>query len=101
MKVISPFGPKIGKFKLSSQIIKKINIEVDKITEKKSLYKKLDYSKQLVGQVKQEFQLPKGQGSLFCRLKEQDETQQRVPLDVSEYTRKLIHVKVAKEQNGL
>ena len=59
MKVISPFGPKIGKFKLSSQIIKKINIEVDKITEKKSLYKKLDYSKQLVGQVKQEFQLPK------------------------------------------
>ena len=59
MKVISPFGPKIGKFKLSNQIIKKINIEVDKITEKKSLYKKLDYSKQLVGQVKQEFQLPK------------------------------------------
>ena len=59
MKVISPFGPKIGKFKLSSQIIKKINIEVDKITEKKSLYKKLNYSKQLVGQVKQEFQLPK------------------------------------------
>ena len=59
MKVISPFGPKIGKFKLSSQIIKKINIEVEKITEKKSLYKKLDYSKQLVGQVKQEFQLSK------------------------------------------
>ena len=59
MKVISPFGPKIGKFKLSSQIIKKINIEVDKITENKSLYKKLNYSKQLVGQVKQEFQLPK------------------------------------------
>ena len=59
MKVISPFGPRIGKFKLSSQIIKKINIEVDKITEKKSLYKKLNYSKQLVGQVKQEFQLPK------------------------------------------
>jgi hypothetical protein len=59
MKVISPFGPKIGKFKLSNQIIKKINIEVDKITEKKSLYKKLNYSKQLVGQVKQEFQLPK------------------------------------------
>ena len=42
-----------------NKIIKKINIEVDKITEKKSLYKKLDYSKQLVGQVKQEFQLSK------------------------------------------
>ena len=59
MKVISPFGPRIGKFKLSSQVIKRINKEVDKITEKKSLYKKLNYSKQLVGQVKQEFQLPK------------------------------------------
>ena len=59
MKVISPFGPRIGKFKLSSQVIKRINKEVDKITEKKSLYKKLNYSKQLVGQVKQEFQLPR------------------------------------------
>ena len=59
MKVISPFGPRIGKFKLSSQIITRINKEVDRITEKKSLYKKLNYSKQLVGQVKQEFQLPK------------------------------------------
>ncbi len=59
MKIISPFGPKIGKFKLSTQIIKKINLEVDKITRQKSLYKKLNYSKKLVGQVKQEFQLPK------------------------------------------
>ena len=59
MKIISPFGPRIGKFKLSSQVIKRINKEVDRITEKKSLYKKLNYSKQLVGQVKQEFQLPK------------------------------------------
>ena len=28
MKVISPFGPRIGKFKLSSQVIKRINKEV-------------------------------------------------------------------------
>ena len=59
MRVISPFGPKIGKFKLSSQVVRKINIEVERVIEKKSLYKKLNYSKQLVGQVKQEFQLPK------------------------------------------
>tara|TARA_B100000003_G_C10847594_1_gene337623 strand:- start:81 stop:689 length:609 start_codon:yes stop_codon:yes gene_type:complete len=59
MKVISPFGPKIGRFKLSSQVVKKINKEVERIVKKKSLYKKLNYSKQLVGQVKQEFQLPK------------------------------------------
>ena len=59
MKVISPFGPKIAKLKFSNKLIKKINNEVDQILMKKSLLKKLDYSKKLVGQVKQEFQLPK------------------------------------------
>ena len=59
MKVISPFGPKIAKLKFSNQLIKKNNNEVDQILNKKSLLKKLDYSKKLVGQVKQEFQLPK------------------------------------------
>ena len=59
MKVLSPFGPKIASLKLSKNSIKKINIEVDKIISKKNLLKKLDYSNKLVGQVKQEFQLPK------------------------------------------
>jgi len=59
MRVLSPFGPKIASLKLSKNVIKKINTEVDKITSKKNLLKKLDYSNKLVGQVKQEFQLPK------------------------------------------
>ena len=59
MQVISPFGPKIAKLKFSSKLIKKINHEVENILNKKKLLKKLDYSKKLVGQVKQEFQLPK------------------------------------------
>ena len=59
MKILSPFGPKIAKLKLPQLLIKKINVEVDKILNKKKLVKKLDYSKKLVGQVKQEFQLPK------------------------------------------
>tara|TARA_A100001015_G_scaffold240344_1_gene274035 strand:- start:1606 stop:2214 length:609 start_codon:yes stop_codon:yes gene_type:complete len=59
MKVISPFGPKIAKLKFSKKLINKINNEVDKILSKKNLLKRLDYSKKLVGQVKQEFQLPK------------------------------------------
>ena len=59
MKVLSPFGPKIAKLKFSTKLINKINNEVDKILSKKNLLKKLDYSKKLVGQVKQEFQLPK------------------------------------------
>ena len=59
MKILSPFGPKIAKLKLPQFLIKKINAEVDKILSKKKLIKKLDYSKKLVGQVKQEFQLPR------------------------------------------
>ena len=59
MRVLSPFGPKIASLKLSKNTIKKINNEVDKIILKKNLLKKLDYSNKLVGQVKQEFQLPK------------------------------------------
>ena len=59
MKILSPFGPKIAKLKLPKFLVKKINTKVDKILFKKKLIRKLDYSKKLVGQVKQEFQLPK------------------------------------------
>ena len=59
MKVLSPFGPKIAQLKLNKSLINKINKEVDKISSSKKLTKKYDYSKKLVGQVKQEIQLPK------------------------------------------
>ena len=54
LKVLSPFGPKIAKLKFSKQLINKINKEVDKIISNKFLSNRLDYSKKLVGQVKQE-----------------------------------------------
>ena len=59
MKVISPFSPKIAKLKLSNNLIKNLNKEVDRIISKKNLIKKFDYSNKLVGQVKQEFQISK------------------------------------------
>ncbi len=59
MKIISPFGPKIGKIRLPKKIILIINQEVDRIINNEILSNKLNYSKQLVGQVKQEFQLTK------------------------------------------
>ena len=59
MKVVSPFGPKIGIIKIPKKIINQINKEFEKIIKNKNLSKKNDYSKKLVGQVKQEFQLPK------------------------------------------
>ena len=58
LKVIAPFGPKIARLKFPKLIIKKINLEVDRIIKQKKLIKKYDYSKNLVGQVKQEIQLP-------------------------------------------
>tara|TARA_B100000989_G_scaffold192651_2_gene145321 strand:- start:9031 stop:9639 length:609 start_codon:yes stop_codon:yes gene_type:complete len=59
MQIIAPFGPKIGKLKLPKKIVDQINNEVDKTIKKRSLMEKLNYSNKLVGQVQQEFQLPK------------------------------------------
>ena len=57
MKILSPFGPKITIIKIPKIIIKKINQEVDKILIDKKKLIKSDYSKKLVGQVKQEIKL--------------------------------------------
>ncbi len=57
MKVVSPFGPKIGIIKIPKKIINQINKEFEKIIKNKNLSKKNDYSKKLVGQVKQEIEL--------------------------------------------
>ena len=59
MKVLSPFGPKIAQLKFNKTAIDRINREVDRISSQKKLTKKYDYSKKLVGQVKQEIQLSK------------------------------------------
>ena len=59
MKVVSPFGPKIGIIKIPKKIINQINQEFEKIVKNKNLSKKNDYSKKLVGQVKQEIELSK------------------------------------------
>jgi len=58
LKVLAPFGPRIARLKFPHSVIKKINLEVDRIVKQKRLIKKYDYSKNLVGQVKQEIQLP-------------------------------------------
>ena len=59
MKIITPFGPKIGKSKIPSNIVKKINNEIDQMVKNKNNLKKHDYSKKVVGQVYQEIQLSK------------------------------------------
>ena len=55
MKNIKPFGPSIGKTKISSKFIKKLNNEFDL----KSQIKKIDYSSKLASQIKNEIKLNK------------------------------------------
>ena len=57
MRVFNPFGPKIAITKIPKKIINKINKEVDLIVNNRTRSKKSDYSKELVGQVKQEIRL--------------------------------------------
>ena len=53
MKNIKPFGPSIGKTKISKRFIDKINKEFDK----KSNSKKIDYSSKLASQIKNEIKI--------------------------------------------
>ena len=57
MRVLNPFGPKIAVTKIPVKIINRINKEIDQIVNNRSRLKKSDYSKKLVGQVKQEIRL--------------------------------------------
>ena len=53
MKNIKPFGPSIGKTKISKRFIDKLNKEFDK----KSNGKKIDYSSKLASQIKNEIKI--------------------------------------------
>ena len=53
MKNIKPFGPTIGKTKISKRFINKLNEEFDK----KSNYRKIDYSSKLASQIKNEVKI--------------------------------------------
>ena len=56
-EIFQPFSPKIGKFKLSKDIIEDINSHIENIIKDEKLSKNLDYGGKLVGQVTQEIQL--------------------------------------------
>ena len=53
MKNIKPFGPSIGKTKISKRFVDKLNKEFDK----KSNGKKIDYSSKLASQIKKEIKI--------------------------------------------
>ena len=53
MKNIKPFGPSIGKTKISNKLFYKLNREFD--TKSKS--KKIDYSSKLASQIKNELKI--------------------------------------------
>ena len=59
INILSPFGPKLAKIKLTKKIIKVINNEVERIIMNEKKLRTNDYSKKLVGEVYQEFELSK------------------------------------------
>ena len=59
INILSPFGPKLAKIKLTKKIIKVINKEVDRIIINEKRLRTNDYSKKLVGEVYQEIELSK------------------------------------------
>ena len=55
MEVVKPFGPSIAKVKIPEEIIKEMNLFVDKTIEDKEKLKKLNEGPNLAGNVFQEF----------------------------------------------
>ena len=67
VNILAPFGPKIARLKIPKNLISKINKEIDRIVDNQNPSKRFDYSKELVGQVSQELQLPKVFINVFKR----------------------------------
>ena len=88
MKILSPFGPKLGKIKIPSKIISQLNNEVNKIIESKSKIEKSDYSKKVVGQVYQEIQISKNFIDKYLK--------KFITKQVSNYLKKSINIKPKK-----
>ncbi|WP_440647604.1 putative 2OG-Fe(II) oxygenase [Candidatus Pelagibacter sp. HIMB1521] len=57
--IIRPFGPSILKVTIPEKIVKDLNTYIDKIVENEKKSKELDFGKQLIGDVTQEFKLEK------------------------------------------
>ena len=54
-EIIKPFGPSIVKIKMPNEMINEMNKYVDTIIQDKEKSQKLNYGKQLIGKVQQEF----------------------------------------------
>ena len=58
MKIYKPFGPTIGKTKLTLSAVARLNKFSDQVTNNKRLSKRYDYDHRLVGSMKQQFRIP-------------------------------------------
>ncbi len=88
MKILTPFGPKIAIIKIPKNIVNKINQEVEKILHDEKRLKKSDYSRKLVGEVRQEIKL----GSKFI----QKNLLKFICFNVKKYIKKSINRNVKK-----
>lgn len=57
-ELIKPFGPIICKYSLPETLVEELNYACDLVSADEDLSKRLDYSNQLAGKVRQELQIP-------------------------------------------
>ena len=58
MKIYKPFGPTIGKTKLTLSAVARLNKFSEQVSNNKRLSKRYDYDHRLVGSMKQQFRIP-------------------------------------------
>ena len=88
MKILTPFGPKLGKTKIPIKIISLLNKEVEKIIKNKEKTKRNDYSKKVVGHVYQEIQISKKFINKYLK--------KFITKQISSYLKKSINIKPKK-----
>ena len=88
MKVIKPFGPSIGKTKLTNLAVSRLNKFSDQVVKNKILAKKYDYDHRLIGSMKQQFRIPTRvlQSGLESAIKK----------SIKDYYKKTLDIKVKK-----
>ena len=88
MKIYKPFGPTIGKTKLTLSAVARLNKFSEQVSNNKTLSKRYDYDHRLVGSMKQQFRIP----SKILKIG----IEKQIIKSVKDYYDKTLNIKVKK-----
>ena len=88
MKIYKPFGPTIGKTKLTLSAVARLNKFSEQVSNNKRLSKRYDYDHRLVGSMKQQFRIP----SKILKIG----IEKQIIKSVKDYYDKTLNIKVKK-----